>query len=233
MVPGGGLDPHTHTWRTVRRAGRKDFLVPVRAVADRFRTRFMAIARKALPDVAFPQSVWNKRWVVYAKRSLPKSSERLLGYLGRYIHRTALTDKRIIACDDTSVTFTYRDSKTGAHRSMTLGAEEFIRRFLQHVPPKGMHRVRAYGLLHPFHRSLLQRVQIAVHTTNNGDDEPDPPVLRRGLRCWHCGSASLKLLVRLSPRQCQIAMPQARSPPHRFPAQRGSSSLHHAGPGNR
>ena len=226
LVPGGGIDDNGATWRTVRKAGRKDFLVPGRALGSGFRARFMALARKALPDVAFPQSVWSKSWVVYAKRSLPGSSERLLGYLGRYIHRTALTDKRIVAVDDDTVTFRYRDSRDGVVKSMTLPAGEFIRRFLQHVPPKGFHRVRSYGLLHPQHRSLLRRAQLLA-LSSSAANRPSPSAdlddvddvqtsPRPSLRCPSCGASGLPLLLRLSPEQC-LAARRERSPPTRGP----------------
>lgn len=230
LVPGGGLDDDGTTWRTVRRANRKDFLVPYKALASGFRTRFMKLAGNALPDLNLPQSVWHKRWVVDVKRSLPQSSERLLGYLGRYIHRTALTDKRIVAFDDNTVTFRYRDSRDGLHKLMTLPACEFIRRFLQHIPPKGMHRVRSYGLLHPQHRSLLRQVQLfALGTSTNtgeitSDDQndfgdnliPESPRPPSTLHCPHCGANGLQLVLRLSPDQCLTAQ-RARSPPNRGP----------------
>ncbi len=125
----------------------------------------MSLALHALPGVKFPEIPWDKRWVAFAKAAV-QGPERVLEYLGRYIHRTALTDKAILQCDDKSVTFTYRDSRDHRRKSMTLAAHEFLRRFLQHVPPRGMHRVRAFGLLHSSKRGTLRRLQLLLsHST--------------------------------------------------------------------
>src|SRR5438876_931026 len=90
LVPAGGLAPDGHTWRSVPRR-RKLFLVPVRALAKRFRGRFLHLARRALPGIAFPEIPWGKSWVVFAKPAV-QGSEKVLQYLGRYVHRTATTD---------------------------------------------------------------------------------------------------------------------------------------------
>ena len=98
------------------------------------------------------QKLWQKRWVVFIKPA-EREPQRVLQYLGRYVHRTALSDKAIVHCDDTHVVFTYRDSRDQRHKRMRLPAHEFVRRFLQHVPYRRLHRVRAFGLLHPAHRA--------------------------------------------------------------------------------
>jgi hypothetical protein len=88
-------------------------------------------------------------WVVYAKRPLA-GPEAVLTYLSRYTHRIAISNRRLVAFDEHGVTFRYKDyrSKSKARwRSMTLKTDEFIRRFLQHILPRGFHRIRHYGLL--------------------------------------------------------------------------------------
>lgn len=180
LVPGGGLAPDGRTFVSARRPGRADFLVPVRPLAMHFRGRFLHRARRALPHVRFPTIPWDKPWVVYAKPSFEERPNRLLDYLGRYVHRTALSEKRIAACDDQSVTFTYRDSTNGQRKEMTLTGGEFLRRFLQHVPLPGFHRVRAYGLLHPRHRTTLQRLQLLLHA-----QPPEPPKQAAALPATH------------------------------------------------
>jgi hypothetical protein len=81
-------------------------------------------------------------------------------------HRTALSGKALLAADDQHVTSRYRDSRDGQHKTMTLPVDEFLRRFLQHVlqhvPPKGFHRVRAFGLLHPEHRDRFRQLQLLL-----------------------------------------------------------------------
>ena len=90
-----------------------------------------------------------KRWVVYAKPPF-SGPEAVLAYLSRYTHRVAISNHRLTAFDETGVSFRYKDyRRDGAdrQRTMTLSADEFIRRFLLHVLPKGFHRIRHYGLL--------------------------------------------------------------------------------------
>ena len=154
LVPGGALAADGRTWLPIK-ARNKRFLVPVKALAKHFRGRFLHLARRGLPSGQLPHVPWSKPWVVFAKPAV-QGADAVLAYLGRYVHRTAIADKAIVASDDGHVAFTYRDSRDQARKRMTLPAHEFLRRFLQHVPAKGLHRVRAYGLLHPAHRDNAQ-----------------------------------------------------------------------------
>jgi len=219
LVPGGGLAPDGRTWRAAP-ARRKRYLVPVHALSKLFRGRFLDLARRALPGVSLPEIPGDKRWVVFAKPAV-QGPDKVLDYLGRYVHRTALSDKAIVACDDNSVTFTYHRSGDSLRRSMTLPAHEFLRRFLQHVPPKGLHRVRAFGLLHPAHRATLQRLQLLLANQASPETRTPPQPARPPLRCPHCNQPSLRLVRRLSPSQCAAWPPAdqaaaahpARAPP--------------------
>jgi len=198
LVPGGALAPDGCTWLRPP-TYRKLYLVPERSLAGRFRGRFLALARRALPHVTFPHIPWDKPWVVSARPPV-QDPNLVLEYLGRYVHRTALSDKSIIGCCDHSVTFNYRDSRDHQRKTMTLAAHEFLRRFLQHDPPKGMHRVRAFGLLHPSQRHTLRRLQLLLsprhmHTRS-------PPRQRHKPRCRYCQSETLQLLRCLTPEQC-------------------------------
>jgi DNA-directed RNA polymerase subunit RPC12/RpoP len=205
LVPGGGL-MSDETWRRVPRRP-KPFLVPVKALAKLFRGRFLAMARKALPELRFPYLPRKKRWVVFAKPTV-SGTDQVLVYLGRYVHRTALSDTAIISTDEETVSFRYRDSRTHEQKTMNLPATEFLRRFLQHVPPKGFHRVRAFGLLHPEHRLILNRLQLLLGTGDpNGRATSSRPAAstpesRPGLTCPHCRRPALQLIRRLSARDC-------------------------------
>jgi hypothetical protein len=217
LVPAGGPSSDGSTWRSPPRR-RQPFLVPVRALADKFRGRFLHLARRAVPQTALPV-IPDKPWVVFAKPVARPAV--VLDYLARYVHRTALSDKAITACANHSVSFSYRDSSDGHRRSMTLPAHEFLRRFLQHVPLRGLHRVRAFGLLHPRERSALRRLQLLLTSTQppTGDDVPgashQPP------RCPHCHERALRRIRRLSAAQCATfpagtpssVDPFARGPP--------------------
>lgn len=166
LVPAGGL-AKDGTWHPAR----KKYLVPVAALSDIFRARFMALARKALPEETFPETLWDTSWVVYCKPAL-QGSDKVLNYLGRYIHRVAITNRRIKAIHNGKVTFEFKDSRNSCWKPMTLPAEEFIRRFLQHVLPKGFHKVRYYGLLSPRKRTCLKHLQyVLAEPVSESDQE--------------------------------------------------------------
>jgi hypothetical protein len=218
LIPGGALAPDSCTWRAAPQR-RKSFLVPVAALAKGFRGRFLARARRALPDdVELPFVANDKHWVVFAKPAV-QGAEHVLRYLGRYVHRTAISDRALLNDDHERVTFAYRDSRDHQPKRMSLPPHEFLRRFLQHVLPKGLHRVRAFGLLHPAHRLTLRRLQLAL-AKREPPERPRHP--RPRLRCPHCHTGKLVLRRRLRPSEClallnaSISTP-ARSNPARAP----------------
>ena len=95
----------------------------------------------------------NAEWVVYAKRPFA-GPEQVLDYVGRYTHRVAISNNRLVSMDDGKVRFRWKDYRDGnRQKTMTLAAEEFIRRFLIHVLPDGFHRIRYYGFLGNCHRA--------------------------------------------------------------------------------
>jgi hypothetical protein len=163
IVPGGGLSPDGKRWVSSRPA----FLLPVRVLGKLFRrlflTRLMALyeagrlgffgSLAALGDRrAFLQHlspVRKKNWVVYAKPPFT-GPQAVLAYLSRYTHRVAILNSRLVHFDETGVTLrykNYRNDVADRQQLMTLAADEFIRRFLIHVLPKGFHLIRHYGLL--------------------------------------------------------------------------------------
>jgi hypothetical protein len=194
----------------------------VRALARRFRGRFLHLARRALPGVAFPHIPWDKPWIVFAKPVI-QGAERTLEYLGRYVHKTAISDHSIAGFDDHTVSFRYRDSRDQQRKTMTLPAHEFLRRFLQHVPRKGLHGVRAFGLLHPAHRDTLRRLQLLLAPRRSLESSIPTRPVRPRWPCSQCRQASLLLVRRLSPEGCltwatssapaSAGDPQARAPP--------------------
>ena len=168
LVPGGGLSQDGTQWLS----SNKTFLVPVAALSLIFRAKFMELARSALPKVRFPDSLFKKGWVVYSKASV-QGTGKVVNYLARYVHRVAITNGRIVSMDNGEVRFRYKDSREGAWKTMTLTAREFIRRFLQHVLPRGFHKVRYYGIFSPSSRHLLNRAKQLL--TANGNDENGLP----------------------------------------------------------
>jgi hypothetical protein len=193
LVPGGGLDGDK--WNSAR----EGFLVPVKPLSRLFRGIFMEMAAKKLPDVRIPKSVWNQDWVVHCKPA-GQGPETVLRYLARYIHRVAISNSRIISVADGQVHFRYRKSGSRRWRTMTLPAMEFIRRYLQHVLPKGLHKVRYYGLWAGANRERLHRVQSDLAAKAAIDpiaETPVDPVTRpagrmpQGRPCPNCGNGTL------------------------------------------
>jgi ssDNA-binding Zn-finger/Zn-ribbon topoisomerase 1 len=163
IVPGGGFARDGNTWV----ACRPGFFLPVRVLSRLFRRLFLQklVAAHAAGELTFfghytPLSdakafaaclapLRNSEWVVYSKRPFG-GPEQVLRYLARYTHRVAISNRRLIACDDKAVTFKWKDYRLEGgerYKLMTLATDEFIRRFLMHVLPQGFHRIRYYGLL--------------------------------------------------------------------------------------
>lgn len=207
LVTNGGMDK-SGAWR--ESSGK--FLVPVRALSPVFRARVRDGVRRLLPEVfqAIPAAVWRRDWVVHTQGV--GNGEQALRYLARYIYRVALADSAILYHDENSVTFRYRDSETGKGRRMTLAPEEFIRRFLQHVLPAGLVKVRHYGLHHPARRKDLARVRAGLCLRQGIPlpEEPAPAQAQIPL-CPHCREPMI-----LRGRFCFSLPPvlaQARAPP--------------------
>jgi len=194
LVTGGGVSTDGQHWV----APRKSYLAPVRALSRVFRGRFVALAKRRHPGICLPKALWDKDWIVYAKSTM-QGPAQVLDYLGRYVHRVALTNGRIVQLTPEHVGFRYRPVDDKRWRTMTLEAEEFIRRFLQHVPPKGTHKVRSYGLWASSNRPLLRRVQLLLGLVDTSDSDQaeapqtdDPPEAPGAThRCPYCGSLRL------------------------------------------
>jgi Putative transposase len=171
LVPAGALSFDQKR----RTPARKNFLFPVKALSIVFRRKFLDLLKKvfdrnkllfvgqtaSLANPAAFQLLINvlrtKPWVVYAKKPFG-SPEHVLDYLGRYTHRVALSNDRILSAQNGKVTFSYRDRKNETRKkTMTLDAHEFIRRFLLHVIPKVFVRVRHFSFLANRSKSLLAK----------------------------------------------------------------------------
>jgi hypothetical protein len=162
VVQGGGLSSGGQQWKACR--GRKFFL-PVKVLSSVFRGAFMDFLKQAfgkgklefhgqLESLADPREFarllaksCQTKWVVYAKKPFG-GPEQVLNYLGRYTHRVAISNHRLLKLEDGKVTFSWRDYRDGNKtKEMPLEAEEFIRRFLLHVLPNGFQRIRYFGLM--------------------------------------------------------------------------------------
>jgi hypothetical protein len=217
VVPGGGLSPDHQQW--VR--SPPHFFLPVKVLSRVFRGKFVAGLRRAfrrnklafhgpclpLADQkafhAFLRTLFREDWVVYAKRPFG-GPDHVLHYLARYTHRVAISNHRILDLTDTQVTFRWKDyAHHNKRRSMTLTQEEFLRRFLQHILPKGFPRIRYFGFLAnrrrgtllPLCRTLLQAM-------------PPPPIAPAAVEpvlwlCPHCqGPMQIVELLTANQIQC-------------------------------
>lgn len=216
IVPGGGVSPDGRRWiscrsgfflpvRVLSRLFRRLFLEELRAAHDAGRLGFFGnLAHLAKPD-AFARVLAEVRrleWVVYAKPPFG-GPEQVLAYLGRYTHRVAIANSRLISMDDDRVAFRWRDYRHhGRTKVMTLDADEFIRRFLLHTLPDGFHRIRHYGFLANGHRTArLDLCRRLLATPQQDDVEPDPKIaaaataLAPAHRCPCCGGPMVTLAV--------------------------------------
>jgi hypothetical protein len=194
IVTGGGLSA-ADCWRS----SRKDFLVPVKALSRIFRAKFRDQLKKTELFPAVAPRVWRKDWVVHSEPV--GSGAQAFQYLAPYIFRVALSNNRLRKLENGHVTFAYKESATEQLRHCTLSAQEFIRRFLQHVLPPRFIKVRYYGLLSPAQRQLLQKARQLLTATTGGpkSEEVKTTEPRALLSCPHC-RAPLTLLGPLAPR---------------------------------
>jgi len=199
LVPGGAWVPAAPPNAIAWRPARGNFLVPVRALSVRFRARFLAHLTRALPSVPVPPAVWRKPWVVYCKPTV-QGSTLVLRYLARYVHRVAISDARIRAITADGVTFSYKDAARHQWRTMTLSGFEFLRRFLQHVLPRGFHKARYYGLWRPTAAPLRVALQQQLQQQLAAPSDTQVPeresmcesiAIPRLDRCRQCGRGTL------------------------------------------
>ena len=224
LITGGALSLDQQRWRKAR----PKFLFPVRALSKVFRGKFLDGLQKLYDQeqLRFPAPVAalaraeafaklradlrRQGWVVYSKAPFA-GPKKLLDYLGRYTHRVAISNHRLLSADDGQVRFRFRDRANGDQvKVATLAADEFIRRFLQHVLPSGFQRIRHYGLLASRHKqTLLARCRQLLGA------EPPPAPAKKSTADW------LMLVLGIDALRCprcgQI-LQRTKLPPQRGPA---------------
>ena len=233
IAPGGGLSGDGSRWVSCR----PNFFLPVRVLSRLFRRLFLAqlvTAHKAgrlqffgqhaalaepAAFTAFLAPLRRAEWVVYSKKPFG-GPEAVLAYLSRYTHRVAISNRRLIAVDETGVTFKYKDYRIEGperYKTMTLATGEFIRRFLIHVLPKGFHRIRHYGLFANGNRAeniarareLLAMPAPQKQPETTAASEPDQPcVLPRPCPC--CGGRMI--VIEIFAPGCEPRHRPARQP---------------------
>lgn len=211
LVPAGALSPDGQRWI----ATRNDFLFPVKALSRVFRGKFIGFLRKAALPALAPEGLaalltqlYAKDWVVYSKPPFGGPA-KVLDYLGRYTHRVAISNHRIRAVQDGKVTFSYRDRADGdSLKTLTLPAEEFIRRFLLHALPPSFKRIRHFGFLANRSKARdLPRCRVLLGLPADVP-KPEPTCAREQLRiltgrdldhCPACTTGLMALVAELPP----------------------------------
>jgi len=236
VVTGGALAPDGSRWIPTK---RRDFLFPVHALSRVFRGKYLATLQEAYThgrlqcagstaSLADPRAfqrfltpLWQQPWVVYAKPPFA-SAQQVVSYLGRYTHRVALSNDRLVALGNGQVAFRWRDRRRGNRsKVMTLAAAEFIRRFLRHVLPKGFLRIRHYGVLGNRCRTpqmaACRRLFVQPLPTRSLPEAA--AVLMRRLtgidieRCPHCHQGRLTVIATLYPLGLLQQEPKVARPP--------------------
>jgi predicted Zn-ribbon and HTH transcriptional regulator len=173
IVPGGGLTADGK-WRN----SRKKFFIPVKVLSKKFRGKFMAYFRQAklnyfgkMEDLnapanfsSFVSGLYQKNWVTYCKPPF-ENAGKVVKYLGRYTHRVAISNNRLLKMENGYITFKWRDYADGnKSKEMTITALEFIRRFMMHILPSGFHKIRHFGILASKDKSA--RISLCKKLTN-------------------------------------------------------------------
>jgi len=222
LVAGGALTPEG-AWRSPR----KGFLFPVKALSKVFRGKFVAgleslrATGRLPPSVAadadwrgFKQRLYAHDWVVYAKQPMGGPAA-VLEYLGRYTHRVAISNERIVGIEGGEVAFRVRNPDGGGKRTLRVPGPAFIGRFLQHVLPSGFKRIRHYGLLSPARKKsglAAARAALGVPPPQPATIESVAEFMRRVAliefeRCTVCGVGKFRLTAAIRPQR-RPASPQ-------------------------
>jgi len=216
VVPAGGLSSDHRSWIRPKYA----FFLPVEVLSAVFRAKFVHGLRKAFRKrklilsgstaalrnpkrfAAFVDSLFRQQWVVYAKPAFGAPTQ-VLRYLGRYTHRVAISNHRLLAFDGERVTFRWRDYAHGnKQQKMTLDATEFLRRFTQHILPRGFVRIRQFGILANTRRSALLALvrQLLTAAPMASEAGSTDAVKSSAWQCPHC-QGEMRIGPNLSARQ--------------------------------
>jgi hypothetical protein len=233
IVPGGGVSLDGQRWvsckpgfflsvRVLSRLFRRRFLEALEQVHAQGKLRFFGERVGLADQKAFAQWLAPLRaceWVVYAKRPFA-GPQAVLAYLSRYTHRVAIANSRLVSLNERGVTFRWKDYRAKGktrHKTMTLSADEFMRRFLLHVLPGGFHRIRHFGLIANARRKEgleLSRQLLCVPASvepeekhNDGEDS-----VKLTFVCAHCGTA-MRIIETFIRGQSIRAPPQCMAPP--------------------
>lgn len=194
IVPGGGISSNKK-WKQVQRSNK--FLFPVKAMSKVFRARMLSALRLLIKlDQQQSKKLISQPWVVYCKQPF-LGAEQVIEYLGRYTHKIAISNHRIKAINQDTISFTAKDYRQGGkkHR-ITLTQTEFIRRFSLHILPKRFVRIRHYGILSS---SIKQKVRVWVEQQIGKALIPTRTPVKNHL-CYRCGKGQLITILTFDAR---------------------------------
>ena len=195
LIPGGGI--RNDRWKYAK----PDFLIHVKPLSRLIRKLFRKMLKEANLFRQLPQSVWKQEWVCHIKPV--GNGESVLRYLAPYVYRVALSDRNILGVKDERVTFRYKESENDKFKTCTLDVFEFLRRFLQHVLPKGFVKVRYFGFLATKKRIDLDSIKELIGKRLSCKSTSYPKKPNKLMTCPDCGSVLVFV--------CEI--PRYRGPP--------------------
>jgi hypothetical protein len=226
VIPAGGLSPdHTHWIKS-----RSRFFLPIKVLSRVFRGKFVAGLRQAFQEgqlnfhgdltllaqpkifASWLRPLFRKDWVVYSKPPFG-GPEYVLQYLGRYTHRVAISNHRLVSLAEGKVTFRWRDSAhNNEQKLLTLSLDEFLRRFLLHVLPKGFVRIRNFGFLANRRRATLLPLGFQLlGVVQQPQSEPEASTAHESSPLWRCPQCGgpMRVIERLTATQIQLRSPPA------------------------
>ena len=207
LIPGGALSKKKDQWIP----SRQDLFLHTKPFSVIFKAKFMGAMKKARLCDNIDPTVWKKSWVVDSQAV--GNGQNSIRYISRYLFRVAISNNRIKNIENNTITFSYKDRRKKKWKTMPLDAMEFIRRFLQHVLPKGFMKVRYYGFLNPNFslaiekiRELISIIQDVMRTLL-----PEMPVYKKQQNiCKRCGQVP-KFIAFLRPTTA-LPTPACRGP---------------------
>lgn len=238
IVPGGGLSKDGNKWIPVRKTKLpgKDFLVPVNVISELFKKKFMDYLKKSYHkgELRFEGSIkylgaanefeklknllYSMKWDSYCKQPFG-GPKQVINYLGRYTHRVAISNHRIKSIEEGKVTFSYKDYRdSNKVKEMTLGAEEFIRRFLLHILPDNFYKIRYYGILSSRKKKTkLSRCKRILGVKETGSIETEKEKSWKELlfeltgidvdKCPKCKNGKMILIEKITSATCNVNLP--------------------------
>lgn len=211
IVPGGGIG-FKGIWKHISVSENgKAYLFPVKALSKVFRGKLTSRLRQAYPEQKERISAsWNHDWVVYTKEPFT-GPDSVVEYLGRYTHKVAISNHRLLDIKDQEVTFRWRDYRDNLQKTMTLDAVEFLRRFCQHILPSAFVRIRHFGILSSTRKKDFRQLQVSMGL------KPSPVNKKQVRKSWkeicrihlqfdpdqcpHCKSGTMVLIERIIPER--------------------------------